>query len=113
MTNREKFIQDVEDLVEQLSAEGLAYFEELKKGSNSKGGFTENGIKILKYMQENYEQANNIFNAKSIGGGIFMQPRAVSGSMKKLINDGYVIKVGESPITYKLTDEGIGAQIDN
>lgn len=41
-----------------------------------------------------------------------MSPRSVSGSMKKLINDGYVEKKGGSPVCYGLTDLGKDFQID-
>lgn len=69
-------------------------------------GITENGSKILKIMQNNFEKYNNIFTSKNIGEFLFMSPRSVSGSMKKLITDGYVIKLGLNPVSYGLTELG-------
>jgi DNA-binding HxlR family transcriptional regulator len=35
-----------------------------------------------------------------------MSARSVSGSMRKLVTEQYVEKVGQNPVTYKLTDLG-------
>lgn len=111
MTKMQKLIEELDELnidfKEQLSEESYQYYLELKKGktSNSKG-MTENGVKILSYMQENYEKYNNSFKAKEIGEGLFMSSRSVSGSMRKLISDGYVEKIGSDPVVYSITDHG-------
>lgn len=89
----------------------LDQFIETTNKSISK--FTEKGIKIIKCMQENQEKYMNIFSSKTIGELLFMAPRSVSGSMKKLITDGYVIKVGANPVSYSLTDAGNALQLDN
>ena len=68
--------------------------------------FTENGKLVLSYMQENIETYNNLFKAKSIGEGMEISSRTVSGAMRKLVNDGYVEKVGENPTVYSLTTAG-------
>lgn len=73
---------------------------------------TENGSKILKYMQSNEDKYNNLFTSKEIGEGLFMSSRSVSGSMRKIIANGFVEKVGKDPVTYSLTDEGRNKQID-
>ena len=82
--------------------------------SNSeKKNFTETGIKILKAMQENEEKYLNIFSAKQLGELLFISPRSISGSMRKLINDNYVEKIkGSGGISYCLTDEGKNLQFD-
>jgi Mn-dependent DtxR family transcriptional regulator len=36
----------------------------------------------------------------------------VSGAMRKLVTDGYVEKVGESPVIYMLTEKGKNITID-
>ena len=66
----------------------------------------ENGLKILQYMQQNNEKYNNIFSAKNIGEGLFLSSRSVSGSMRKLVTDEYVHKIGNNPVCYSLTEQG-------
>lgn len=88
-------------------------FEKILKGIiPAQKGITENGIKILKIMQDKLNQYNNIFTSKNIGEFLFMSPRSVSGSMKKLITDGYVIKLGLNPVSYGLTDLGKNYKFD-
>ena len=71
MTNKEMFIQEVEELIraeQDIFSEGArAYFEQLKATTEKeKPPFTENGAKVLIWMQENYESYNNILKAKEI-----------------------------------------------
>lgn len=105
MTNKEHFIEDIENLVEQLSEEGLKYFEELKSKKES-SPVTKKGAPILIFMQENYELRNNLFTSKLIAEGLGTNGRTVSGSMRKLVSEGLVIKVSQNPVTYSLTDLG-------
>lgn len=125
MTKKEKFINFIqseifkrEDIyVEQCGED----WEDIKnfwsqflsdKKSSSNSEMTENGSKILKYMQSNEDKYNNLFTSKEIGEGLFMSSRSVSGSMRKIIANGFVEKVGKDPVTYSLTDEGRNKQID-
>ena len=111
MTNKELFIKEIKGLIEdgfEFSEGANAYFEALQTKSSAKERpeITENGIKILKFMQENYEKFNNVFNSKDIGEGLFVSSRSVSGSMPKLITNGYVEKIGADPVTYAITEQG-------
>lgn len=117
MTNKEVFIEKIEKLLkdcpdffgqDESAEKALVYFEELKtnKKSNAKD-ITENGLKILQFMQENHSKYNNIFKAKEIGEGLFMSGRSVSGSMRKLVSDNFVVKEGKDPVTYSLTEHGL------
>jgi DNA-binding MarR family transcriptional regulator len=118
MTKKEAFIEMVEEFISNfISPEGLdrserttmalEYFEELKSEKpKEKVEITENGAKVLDYMQKNYESCNNTFNAKSIGEGLFVSSRSVSGSMKKLITEGFVEKTNLNPVTYGITEKG-------
>ena len=81
-------------------------FWNIFKTGKSNGEITENGLKILQYMQENNEKYNNIFSAKNIGEGLFLSSRSVSGSMRKLVTDEYVYKIGNNPVCYSLTEQG-------
>lgn len=116
MSNKNLFIEEIEEIIafsiqtrgSGLSTEANAYFEMLKATEEKvKPQFTENGAKILQWMQENQEQFNNIFKSKEVGEGLFISSRAVSGSMRKLVTDGYVSKMGGNPSCYSLTTVGM------
>lgn len=125
MTNKEKFISFIQAEIfekEDIYVENYGEdWEDIKnfwsqflndKKSPSNSGMTENGSKILKYMQSNENKYNNLFTSKEIGEGLFMSSRSVSGSMRKIIANGFVEKVGKDPVTYSLTDGGRNKQID-
>lgn len=110
-TKKERFIEEISELIkcepDLLSAEALAYFEVLKTEPAKKSvEITENGAKILKFMQENWEKHNNIFKATTIAEGLFTNGKSVSGSMRKLVSDGYVDKLGKDPVIYAITEKG-------
>lgn len=114
MTDKEAFINVVERLITPLETtddpeleQAMKYFDKFKTEKAAPAEITENGKKILTYMQENWENYNNIFSAKTIGEGIFASSRSVSGAMRKLISEGFVDKVGVSPsCSYAITDKG-------
>lgn len=121
MTNKEIFIQEIEELLadrcktfgeDRLSEGARAYFEQLKATpEKEKAPFTENGAKVLIWMQENYNSYNNILKAKEIGEGLFCSSRTVSGAMRKLITDGYVTKTAGTPVCYSLTESGMTVEV--
>lgn len=118
MTNKEKFIEEIEILLASnegfaFSDDAMVYFESLKKDKGHSKAITENGIKILQFMQENWENRNNIFKAAEIGEGLFMSGRSVSGSMRKLVADGYVVKEGKDPVCYSITEAGKSFELTN
>ena len=116
MTNKEIFIKEIEDLISignVISDEAMIYFESLKKDKGHSKVITENGAKVLEYMQQNWESKNNIFKATEIGEGLFMSGRSVSGSMRKLVADGYVIKGGKDPVCYSITEAGKSFELTN
>lgn len=118
MSKKRQFISLVEKLFEDsdlyeyqsetLNVEdAIAYFTGFKETKEvEKPLFTENGKNILVYMQKNKEEKNNLFKASDIGEGLFVSSRSVSGAIRKLVTDGYVEKIGETPITYTLTKQG-------
>ena len=79
---------------------------------NNKPAFTENGAKVLKYIQENVDAFNNMFKAKDIGEGTMMSSRGASGAMRKLVTDGYLEKIGTDPVIYALTEKGKTVDIE-
>ena len=115
MTNKEIFIKAIEEELDngmELSDEALAYFQELKSGKASLGGLTVNGKIILGFLQNNYEQYNNIFTSKNIAEKIGVPSRSVSGAIRKLVVDGYVKKLNSNPVSYELTTLGKEYKID-
>lgn len=96
----------------EFCEEDIQQLINLIRGGKGSKEFTENGIKILQCMQDNENKYMNVFKAKDIGEILFMSPRSVSGSMKKLIANGYVEKVGTNPVSYGLTNLGKEFQFD-
>ena len=50
---------------------------------------------------------NNIFTAKSLGEAIGLGSKVVSGSMRKLVLDGFFEKIGANPVSYAITEKGL------
>ena len=111
MTMKE-FLKELDniDIEEQLSEKAIEFYNQLKE-KNEEPAFTENGKKILLCMQNNSDKYE-LFNAKIIGELLFMPPRSVSGSIKKLINEKYCEKIGSNPVSYKLTAAGKEIKLD-
>ena len=117
MTKREAFIKIVEEMFNRadIYAENYpnefelatTFWEDFKNNKpKSSNAVTENGAKILAWMQENEANKSNLFISKEIAEGIFSSGRSVAGSMRKLAADGYIQKTGENPVQYSLTDLG-------
>lgn len=114
MTSREIFIDVIDDLLRKTdlvafcgedSQKVLEYFESLK-AIPAKPEITEKGLEILQAMQSEMDIRNNLFKASDIGEIIGKPAKAVSGSLRKLVTDGFVEKIGEKPIIYALTEKG-------
>lgn len=110
-SKKQKFIEFVEELmnpldINEVDEEIIEYFDSLKSRKDTTG-VTENGVAILQYMQATKDDYNNIFKAKDIAEGIDKTSKTVSGSMRKLVTDGYVEKIGQNPVSYSLTDKGL------
>lgn len=125
MNKKDMFIAMVERLVKLGEAtnmfengeyaDAMAYFEAFKSSVDTKSDkpkFTDNGKLILQYMRENADATQNMFKAREIAEGIFISSKSVSGSMRKLVNDGFVEKIGQDPIIYQLTTQGKEVAID-
>lgn len=120
-TKKENFIKEVEAMIsltgstpEKLfSSDALDFWNGLQmSGDGGRPQFTENGKLVLQYIQANKENYNNLFKAKDIGEGLGISSRTVSGAMRKLVSDGYVEKLGESPVVYSLTETGINVSFN-
>lgn len=118
MTKKEAFIEIVEYLFDDqdvrlanIYAEewplANEFFNELKEGKvKNSSVITENGKKVLSWMQENMENMSNVFTSKEAAEALFTSGRSIAGSMRKLVADGYVDKIGKNPVQYALTDKG-------
>ena len=117
MNSRESFVNKMKEIIEkynvELTNEEAAYLRALEEDKSApKEGFTKNGKIILEYMQNHYNEYDNVFKAKNIGEAIEMTGRSVSGSIRKLITDGYVEKIGKDPVVYSLTEAGKSCELD-
>lgn len=117
MSNKEIFIKTVEGLfdthADDIPDVAWEYLSVLKATQEKeKPMFTENGAKVLQWMQDNYTQYNNVLKAKEIAEGLFLpSSRTVSGAIRKLITDGYVEKISGTPVCYSLTETGMTIEV--
>lgn len=92
------------DVVEEKMTENVKkYIETLSGIKDEKPIITDNGKVILDYMQKTDVP---MMKAKDIGDGLMISSRKVSGSLRKLVTDGFVEKVGQDPVIYALTEKG-------
>ena len=89
------------------------YLAMLETGDGDKPAFTDNGRKILQFMQESKDTFNNLFKAKDIGEQLSISSRTVSGGMRKLVTDGYVEKIGTNPVIYAITEKGVNVAFED
>ena len=125
MTKKEAFIKiiqkeifDCDDIYgenyEQEFPLAAAFWEEFKNGKvKNSNTMTENGAKLLSWMQENVEKMSNVFTSKEAAEALFTSGRSIAGSMRKLVNDEYVEKIGKDPVRYSLTEAGKNYQFEN
>jgi hypothetical protein len=118
MSKKQDFINYVEDnLMSKVDTneipENVQVYWDAFKGNKEEGKplFTDTGRLILGYMQK-HQTDMPIAKAKDIGEGLFVSSRKVSGSMRKLVSEGYVEKIGQDPVVYELTDKGRTANIN-
>ncbi len=72
--------------------------------------FTETGLQILEYLKA---QDARSLKAKDIADGMEISSRKVSGSIRKLVTDGFVEKYGANPVVYTLTEKGKNFDIES
>ena len=98
------------DVAEELMTDNIkAYIDALMDSKNDKPELTDNGKVILDYMQKSDVP---MLKARDVAEGLFISSRAVSGSLRKLVNDGFCEKVGQDPVVYALIDKGRNYKID-
>lgn len=115
MTDERKniFIDTVENLFakytfeENIPQEAFDFFEDYKKGRTSKKPITDKGINLIKVMRE----INDWTTAKAVGEQLDISGRSVSGTFRKLVEDGYIEKRAGNPASYKITEKGMTCEL--
>ena len=115
MSIKEEFINYINELLnnQENVPENIKCYWEIfineTPNDSDKPLFTENGKRVIQFLQS----ANiPIWKAKDIGENLGTSSRTISGAMRKLVSDGYVEKVGQSPIAYALTEKGKSITIE-
>jgi predicted HTH transcriptional regulator len=118
MSKKEIFINEIQNQLNSnkitLSQDALEFFNALvaSNAGVKETTFTENGKRVLTFMQENKATYSNMFTAKSIAEGLAISSHGSSGALRKLVNDGYVEKIEGSPVTYLLSTVGEKVKFD-
>ena len=125
MTKKEAFIKvidylftdehamEAEEIFKEEFSLAVEFFDDFKNNKiKNSGAMTENGAKLLSWMQENVEKMSNVFTSKEAAEALFTSGRSIAGSMRKLVNDGYVEKAGKDPVQYSLTEAGKNYQFE-
>lgn len=93
------------ELTNKLMTDNVkAYLDILKDIKDEKPTLTENGALILKYLQDH--QDIRLWKARDIAEQMGISSRGASGTMRKLVNDGFCEKIGQDPVIYSLTEKG-------
>ena len=93
------------ELTQELMTDDIrAYLDILKDIKNEKPEITENGRKVLEFLQEHSDV--RLWKTKDVADMMGVSSRSISGSFRKLVNDGFCEKMGQSPIIYALTEKG-------
>ena len=115
MSKKDVFIEYVRPLFDghqPVPKEAEEYWQALiTEPKSNKPLFTENGKLILQFLKDNQNIDN--WKAKDIAEAIGISSRSVSGSARKLVNDGYLEKVGKEPTYYCLTEQGKECNFEN
>lgn len=72
---------------------------------------TEKGQMLLKHMQDNPDTI--MWKAHDLADALGLASRSVSGSMRKLVADEFVEKIGSNPFVYTLTEKGKNFDINS
>lgn len=118
MSKKNEFIEFVENQIMSQNLdvpEGAKIFWEAFKNSSEntkeKPLLTENGKMILSFLQSN--QDTSTWKAREIAEGLFVSSRTVSGSIRKLVTDGFVEQISKDPSIYSITEKGKNLDINN
>ena len=118
MSKKSKFIECVEEglfskiNLEELDPDVVDYWNALKGATDvEKPLFTDNGKLVMEYLQS-LPEGTPAMKSKDIAEALFVSSRSVSGAMRKLVTDGFVEKIGDSPVLYLITEKGKNIEIN-
>ena len=97
-------------VAEKMTENVKLYFDALVGNSENKPDLTDNGKVILQHLQTNPDVVT--WKARDIAEGIGIPSRGAAGTLRKMVNDGFVEKLGENPAVYTLTEKGKNYNID-
>ena len=109
------FFDEVQALIDGnpniLSDEAIEYFYDLKSTANKAAPkiMTEKGAELLKFLKT---VPNKNMTSKMIGDAMGINSRSVSGSMRRLVSDGFVNAIGKNPVVYVISDKGLDFNLD-
>ena len=117
MSKKNEFIKFVDEKLmstlsdEEIPADVALYWKALKTNPDlEKPILTESGKEILEFFQS--KPSDSMWKARDIAEEMFISSRTVSGSIRKLVTDGFVEKVGQDPSVYTITNKGKEFKID-
>ena len=113
MTKKQAFIEYVKDLFNDCDVpeDVRDYWNGLiAERETEKPLFTENGKNVLVFLKEHQETST--WKAKDIASEMMISSRSVAGAARKLVNDGFLEKVGQDPVFYTLTEKGKEINLD-
>ena len=90
------------NLVNEMMTENIQAYINTIKTKEEKPEITDNGKVILDYIQKS---ESTMLKARDIAEGLFISSRAVSGTLRKLVSDGFVEKIGSDPAVYTITEK--------
>ena len=100
---------DVDFTNKLMNDDVQAFLDMLNDTKDEKPVLTENGKILLRYLQEHKDIRT--WKAKDVADGLGMPSRGISGSFRKLVNDGFCEKLGQNPGIYCLTEKGTNFKI--
>jgi DNA-binding MarR family transcriptional regulator len=115
MSKKQEFIDFIELVLSEYNIGELPenvrlYWDAFRSTTEAeKPMFTDNGKLVLQFLKDHPE--TSLWKARDIAEGLFISSRTVSGSMRKLVSDGFVEKVGSEPTIYSITELGKNVEI--
>ncbi len=99
-----KLMEANPELTESLMTDSIKNYLTVMADKKEKPALTENGKAILSYLQENL--TDKPFKSADVAQGMGISARGISGSLRKLVSDGFCDKTGKDPCIYNLTEKG-------
>lgn len=107
MSKKVEFINYIKNFIneDEMPDEVRAYWDAFQQTNDKeKPEISDNGKPLLMFLQTHDERSS--YTAKQIADELGISSRSVSGSIRKLVTDGFVEKLGESPCAYAVTEKG-------